>query len=293
VRARFDRRVILAVALAVVVFGWVPSIAQADLYWVGGPRGDRIGRADIAGTEVDASFILGLRDVGTLAVDRRHLYWTSGTAIGRANLRGGAIDRAFISGLGVLNGVAVAGRYVYWLSDHNPACGGKPGFGRARLNGTGLLRGFVCGGGGGPAIADAPYANGLGVTSDYLYWSWIGGIGRLNLQRRVYDSRFIVLPSGYTAAGVTAAGDHIYWGSYDLGPVIGRANLDGRKVDTTFIDGLAGNIAPEVSGFEHRLYFSNDYGSIATIARSTLTGVVEWDFVTGLHVVGDLTVGPS
>jgi hypothetical protein len=293
VRARFDRLVILAVALVVLACGWVPSIAGADLYWVGGPRADRIGRADIAGTEVDPSFILGLRDVGTLVVDRRHLYWTSGTAIGRANLRGGAIERAFISGLGALNGVAVAGRYVYWLSDHNPACGGKPGFGRARLNGTDLLRGFVCGGGRALAIADTPYANGLGIAGDYLYWSWIRGIGRLDVKRRAYDSRFIILPPGYTAAGVTAAEDHIYWGSYDLGPVIGRANLDGRKVDTTFIEGLAGNIAPEVSGFEHRLYFSNDYGSTATIARSTLNGLVEWDFITGLHVVGDLTAGPS
>ena len=291
-RARFDRLVILAVALVVLVCGWVPRIARADLYWVGGPRADRIGRANIAGTEVDPSFIVGLRDVGTLAVDRRYLYWTSGTTIGRANLRGGAIERAFVSGLGALNGVAVAGRYVYWLSDQDPACGGNPGFGRVRLNGTGLLRGFVCSAGGAPAIADTPYVNGLGVAGDYLYWSWIGGIGRLDVKRRTYDSQFIILPPSYTAAGVTAAGDYIYWGSYDLGPLIGRANLEGRKVDTTFIEGLAGNIAPEVSGFEQSLYFSNDYGSIATIARSTLSGIVEWDFITGFRVVGDLTAGP-
>ncbi len=290
-RARLDR-LALAVLLTVWACGSLAGTAAADLFWVGGAGQGRIERASNAGTRVDRSFILGLGDVGTLAVGRRHLYWTSRTAVGRANLGGGAIERAFIPDLGALNGVAVAGRYVYWLSDHNPACGGNPGFGRAKLSGTDLQRGFVCGAR--PAvIADTPYANGLGIAGRYLYWSWIRGIGRLDIQRRTFVNRFIVLPPGYTAGGVTVAADHIYWGSYNLGPLIGRANLDGGSADPTFIEGLAGNIAPEVSGFDHRLYFSNDYGSTATIARSTLTGLVQWDFIAGFQVVGDLTAGPA
>lgn len=291
-RARFCR-LLQALALAAIVGGWVPGAAGADLFWVGGARGDHIGRATNAGARVERSFISGLIEVGTVAASRSHLYWTSGTAIGRANLSGGGINRAFIRGLGVLNGVAVAGRYVYWLSDEDPGCGSDPGFGRARLNGTNVQRGFVCGGGGAAGIADTLYANGLGIAGKYLYWSWIGGIGRLDTERRTYDNRFIVLPPGYTVAGVSAGDGHIYWGSYDLGPLIGRANLDGRRVDTTFIQGLAGNIAPDVLVSHHHLYFSNDYGSTATIACSSLTGVVEWDFLTQFHVIGDLTSGPA
>jgi hypothetical protein len=292
VRARLDR-LALAVALAAWVCGWLAGPGAAELFWVAGAGWGRIERARNAGTGVDRSFIVGLSDIGTLAVDRRRLYWTSKTAIGRANLSGGGIERAFIPDLGGLNGVAVAGQYVYWLSDHNPACGGKPGFGRARLSGADLQRGFVCGGGPGRGIADTAYVNGLGIAGKYLYWSWITGIGRLDIKRRTYVNRFIVLPPGYTAGGVTVAADHIYWGSYNLGPVIGRANLDGGSADPTFIEGLAGNIAPEVSGFDHRLYFSNDYGSTASIARATLTGPVQWDFITGFRVVGDLTAGPA
>ncbi len=291
-RARPDRLAV-GVAVAALICGWLAGTAAADVFWVAGPSWGRIDRASNAGTRVDRGFISGLSGVGTVAVDRRHLYWTSRTAIGRANLSGGAIERAFIPDLGAVNGVAVAGRYVYWLSDHDPACGGRPGFGRARLSGTDLRRGFVCGGGPDRGIADTPYVNGLGIAGRYLYWSWIGGIGRLDIQRRTYVNRFIVLPLGYTAGGVTVAADHIYWGSFNLGPVIGRANLDGENVDLTFIAGLTGNIAPEVSASDHRLYFSNDYGSAATVARSTLTGLVDWDFIAGFQVVGDLTVGAA
>jgi hypothetical protein len=274
VRARCYR-LALPLAFAAVAGGWFPRTAGADLLWVGAARGSHIGRATNAGTRVDRSFISGLIDVGTLAASRSDLYWTSGTAIGRANLSGGDVNRALIRDLGPLNGVAVAGRYVYWLSDENPGCGGDPGFGRARLNGIHVQRGFVCGGGGAASIADTSYANGLGIAGKYLYWSWIRGIGRLDLRRRTFDNRFIVLPAGYTAAGVTAGEGYIYWGSYNLGPLIGRANLDGERVATTFIEGLAGNIAPEVLVSHHYLYFSNDYGSTATIARSSLSGIVE------------------
>jgi len=284
-------RWVLGFALAGAVWGWAPVAAAGDVFWVAGAHGNQIGRANDAGTRVDPSFVSGLRDVGALAVGAGHLYWTSGSSIGRGDLGGGSVKRAFIPGLGPLNGIAVTGRRLYWLSERNPGCGGKPGFGRARLSGTDVQRGFVCGAGGGQAIADAPYVNQIGVWGRYLYWSWIGGIGRLDTDHRTFVSRFIVLPSGHTVAGVTAAADHLYWGSYDLGPVIGRAKLDGRAINTTFIQGLSGNIAPEVAALDHRLYFSNDYGSAATIARSTLTGVVNWDFIAGLHVVGGLAAG--
>ena len=288
-RSLFEDRWVLVVVLTAVIWAFLPDAARADLFWVGGANGSRIGRADNAGGEVNRSFIGGLRNVGTVAVGAGNLYWTSGARIGRAALSGAAVNPGFIRHLGPLNGVAVTARYLYWLSPRDPGCGGKPGFGRSRLNGSGVDRGFVCSGEGEPTIADSRFANGIGVEGHDLFWSWIRGIGRLDVERRSVVNRFIVLPRGYTAAGITASGAYIYWGSYNLGPVIGRAKRDGESPDPAFISGLAGNIAPEVAAVDHHLYFANDYGSNATIARAGLTGIVSWDFITGFEVVGDLT----
>lgn len=281
---------VVAVALAISACGCVPAAANADLYWVGGATADRIGRASDEGSRIDRGLVSGLEDVGTLAVGDGYVYWTSGGVIGRAKLDGTNVERAFIRGLGPLNGVAVTGRYVYWLSDADPACGGKPGFGRATPNGGRIDQGFVCGGG---RIADVDYANGVGVSGKYLYWSWINGIGRLDTSDGRFHNRFITLPRGFVAAGVSVGSGRVYWGSYSMGPVIGRANLDGKAVNPAFVSGLAGSIAPDIAVADGFLYFTNDYGSSATIARATLDGVVEWDFIIGFDFAGDLAVGPG
>ena len=52
-----------------------------------------------------------------MAVDRRHIYWTSLIAgtVGRANLDGTAADRFFITGSAPW-GVAVDAQHVYWTT---------------------------------------------------------------------------------------------------------------------------------------------------------------------------------
>lgn len=268
--------------------------ADADIYWVAGTGGNRIARADDNGTGVNLRFVAGLHDVGSLAVGAGDLYWTGGGSIGRAKLDGSGVDRRFIRGLGQLDGVAVDRSLIYWLSDNDPACGDKPGFGRAGLDGSRLKRGFACGARGRRPVADDGYPSGIAVEGNYLYWGWVGGIGRLatnGVDR--YKNNFITMPRGLAAAGVTAGDGHLYWGTYSPGPWIGRADLLGTAVNTGFINSTAGNVVPAVTVGEHYLYFTNDYTSGATIARSTLGGVVSWDFISGLDAVGDLVVGPG
>jgi hypothetical protein len=281
----------LALAFAAVVSA--PGVAQADIFWVSGGATNHIGRASNDGKVLDPQLITGLRYVGGLAAGDGYIYWTSGSHIGRARLNGTGVDRTFISDLGDLNGIAVTKRYIYWLSEHDKACGGGPGFGRATLAATAVDRRFVCGGGRAGAIADAPYANGLGVSGNYIYWSWINGIGRLNTKTRRYDNRFITLPSGYSAAGVTVSDNYMYWGSYTMGPLIGRAKLDGSDINPLFITGLSGDYGFEVAAATRYVYFTNYDGSASTIARATPDGIVNWDFITGLGVVGDLVVAPG
>jgi hypothetical protein len=287
------RRWLVFVALAVAAWVAPPGVAHADIFWVSGGTSNQIGRATNNGRVLNPQLITGLSDVGGLAAGDGYVYWTSGGNIGRARLNGTDLDRTFIGGLGDLNGVAITHRYIYWLTEHDKACGGGPGFGRATLMGTAVDRRFVCGGGRAGAIADAPYANGLAVSGNYIYWSWIRGIGRLDTSTRRYDNKFITLPSGYSAAGVTVSKNYIYWGSYTMGPLIGRAKLDGSDVNQLFITGLSGSYGFEVAASTRYLYFTNYYGSGATIARATPDGIVNWDFITGLGVIGDLVVTPA
>lgn len=64
-------------------------------------------------------------------------------------------------------------------------------------------------------------------------------------------------------------------------------------VNPAFINGSSGDVSAEVAVTPSYLYFTNDYFSGVAIARSTLNGVVSWDFISGLDAVGDLVVGPG
>lgn len=284
----------LLLFLVVLASACLPAAARAEIYWVAGASGARIARATDDGRGVDQRFISGLSAVGSLALGGGHLYWTSGTAIGRASLDGRRVDRRFIRALGAVAGVAVDNRFVYWLSDIDPACGDRPGFGRAALDGSNVVRGFVCSAKRGAPVTVDGYANGIAAGGGYLYWGWIGGIGRVaTTGRQRYDNNFITVPRDDTVAGVTVSNTYLYWGSYTPGPPIGRASLTGKKLNAGFIGGVSGDIGPEVTVTPRYLYFTNDYFSGVAIARATLAGIVSWDFISGLDAVGDLVVSPG
>ncbi len=105
-----------------------------------------IGRANLDGSGVDASFITeaDLRP-GDVAVDARHVYWPGGSSIGRANLDGTGVDQSFINsftsgGVGFsAAAVAVDAGHVYWA---NWAYGT---IGRASLDGSDVDQNFVSG----------------------------------------------------------------------------------------------------------------------------------------------------
>lgn len=279
--------------LVVFAFTWFVPAADADIYWVAGVTASRIARADDQGRHVHTRFITGLRAVGTVALGAGSIYWTSGSSIGRASLAGRDVARSFIPRVGVVAGVAVDNRFVYWLSDIDPACRNRPGFGRAELDGRRAVRGFVCSAKRGAPIAVDGFASGIAARAGYLYWGWIGGIGRVatsGLQR--YDNTFIKVPPGDSPAGVTVSNRFLYWGSYTFGPPIGRASVTGKQINPVFINGSSGDVGAELTVTPSYLYFTNDYFSGAAIARSTLGGVVSWDFIGGLDAVGDLVAGP-
>ncbi len=99
-----------------------------------------------------------------MAVSGGYLYWANtggpdtadgGGTIGRARLDGTGVDLKFITGASFPTGLAIDSRYIYWTSWGNAgaAAGHHPPFspggaiGRARLDGTGVNRKFISGGG--------------------------------------------------------------------------------------------------------------------------------------------------
>jgi hypothetical protein len=168
------------------------AVDGAHIYWAGGgglapvvqpplPL-STIGRANLDGTGVESSFILGVDKSCGIAVDRAHIYWASSATgtIGRANLDGTGVNRDFISGLDrsapgtvvPVCGIVVDGTHIYW--------GNRDGtIGRANLDGTAVNKTFITE----PAIFGG-YPLVCGHDSTYLYFasaglpqlsrSWIG-----------------------------------------------------------------------------------------------------------------------
>ena len=65
------------------------------------------------GTGVNAGFITTSSSPLALAVDRRYVYWSTGTSIARANIDGSGVVMQFMTG-GRYDSLAVDDRYIYW-----------------------------------------------------------------------------------------------------------------------------------------------------------------------------------
>jgi hypothetical protein len=94
-----------------------PGMVTVDakhIYWANaGPvlSGTTIGRANLNGAGANEHFVRAPGVCG-IAVDRSHIYWTSGlnptlNTIGRSNLNGTAVNQHFLTGTGGPCGVAV------------------------------------------------------------------------------------------------------------------------------------------------------------------------------------------
>jgi streptogramin lyase len=249
---------VVLVLLSVAIVLALPASAGAYVYWANYnlTAGTTIGRANLDGFGTSQSFIPEVTIPTAVAVDGRHIYWTSLLAgtVGRANLDGSGADRFFIAGASSPFGVAVDAQHVYWTTT-----GGTEAIGRANLDGTAADESFITG-------ASNPY--GVAVDGQHVYWAnaGSGSIGRANFDGSSPDQNFITVTGG--PFGVAVDGSHIYWTSDSPG-AIGRADLDGSSVDPSFI--ATGDAHPRgvaVDG-EH-VYWAN--AAASTIGRANLDG---------------------
>ena len=215
------------------------AVDSAHVYWAD-PTGHRIGRANLDGTGVEPSFIAGLNNPQSVAVDGSFLYWGddgngkhAGGTIGRANLDGSSADTDFITGVSAPHGLAVNATHVYWIDGQifDPL-GDDGGFiGRANLDGTGVNPEFITG----PEIVQSTQARGLAVDADHIYWNQVsnGNIGRANLDGSGAKFSWLhVLGGGEFTGGIAVDGEHVYWG---INGGVARAEIDGSSPEFKFV----------------------------------------------------------
>lgn len=203
--------------------------------------------------------------------------WRRVSGWGEPALRGGARARGVCVLLAALLALALgcaprAGAYIYWDS------GGT--ISRAGLDGTGVDRDFVTG-------AAGPVGGPCGVAVDakHVYWAttrspsegfW-NTIARANLDGTGVDKEFIVVPSFVPACGLALDSGHIYWSNSRGG--IGRANVDGSGINTSFIPAGVTN-GPLAVDRAHIYWLYQHDGGCTAIARANLNGSgVDQDFI--------------
>jgi hypothetical protein len=211
---------------------WGITADSRHIYWSDVNR-DTISRARFDGGGLVRRFVR-IPDTGwwdstprDLEINRRHIYWTSGTAfIGRSRVNGRAVDLRWIdTDSAAVVGLAISSRHVYWTSNE-PAFDPPPRIGRARLDGSRVKRQF---------IRSATGPGGMARHRGFIYWtnSNTNSISRARLDGTVVNRRFIRTGDGVVSA-VDVAGGFIYWTDYWRG-TIGRARLDGSGVRRAFI----------------------------------------------------------
>ncbi len=227
------------------------AIDGGHIYWARWGAPGYIGRANLAGTGVNNTFIGGADNPQGVAVDSDHIYWTSwdypgeSDAIERADLDGSNVDSSFIAVAEAPRGVAVNATHIYWAASGN--------IGRANLDGSNVDPNFID-----PA---SPIGGQLAVNATHIYWATGGNIGRANLNGKGVDQSFITVVNALW--GVTVDSEHVYWTSSGDDPfssgAIGRADLDGSNVDETFIGSADPVIFPCSIAVDARSTPSNDF----------------------------------
>lgn len=195
------------------------------VYWTN-TWGGTIGRARIDGSDVNNSFLVGLSLPSGIALDENFIYWgaSSNNSIGRASSDGSNTNENFITGADQPIGVAVDSTYIYWTN-----FGGNT-IGRARIGGTSPNQRFISG-------ANGPYD--IAVNSMNIYWSNYNedlgtSVGRANLDGSSPNQRFLTASA---PTGLAIDGQYLYWSNYTQN-TIGRATLDCRTIDQSFVRGL-------------------------------------------------------
>jgi sugar lactone lactonase YvrE len=272
-------RLVCLIAVALALCACWAAQAGASVYWGTISAGGAIGRANLDGSGVTSTFIIGANAPAEVAVDGQHVYWanTNGTTIGRSNLDGTGANQSFINLANAPQGVAVNAQYIYWVTGN--------AIGRANLDGTGANQSFITG-------ASNPI--GVAVDGQHVYWANSGGgatntIGRANLDGGGADESFITGPN--FPAGVAVDGQHIYWANSGA-TTLGRANLDGTGANESFITGATNPVGVAVDG--QYVYWAN--GGATTLGRANLDGSdANESFISGVSAPAGVAVdaGPA
>jgi virginiamycin B lyase len=199
-----------------------------------------------------------------------HIYWTEAPTDASsepgtiAAAVGADVRQGFVTGTTGGGGVAVDSRHIYWANQ------GTGTIGRADLDGSHVDQGFVTGASDPVGVADG---------HGYIYWTNLEfsrkhndfeyTIGRAKLDGSDVNQRFVVATHGgaHFLAGLAVDGRFIYWADPTFDQ-IGRAAIDGTRVDEQFVSGANSPTGVAVSAAF--LYWSN--GGNDSIGRALLDG---------------------
>jgi hypothetical protein len=142
-------------------------------------------------------------------------------------------------------------------------------------------------------LAAAAAAANTGSSPAAVYWTSEHGIGRANLDGEAVEQSFIGPSFARFACGVAVGHAHVYWSDPDAG-TIGRARIDGRDPDPSFITGADSPCGVAVD--RAHVYWTNgtfDYPEPAAqaIGRANLDGSgVDQSFISSVAEPCGVTV---
>jgi hypothetical protein len=277
---RIAAAAVAASALALVLTG----AAEAYIY-VGSQGQGSIARSFLDGTSVNSSFVTGGNGLSDVRVNGAHVYWSQGGfsfgtnpfnpndhGVGRADLDGSNVNQTFVNiGSAGANGIAVNSQYIFIVGFNGTTVK------RVALDGTGAVTTIV---------SDAAAAtNKVAADESFVYWTNLdSSVGRADVNGGSENNHFID-PTACSCGGISGIdvdAGHIYFGA---GGNVGRADLDGTNVNSTFITGGASVGTVDVDS-QHVFWANSESGRVG---RADLDGSnANQDFMTGLdsHLYG-------
>ena len=245
----------LALAVAVLLSGWIANSARAAIYWV---NFDGIGRANLDGSNAEPVFLSGQERhfmACSVAVSDKHIYWgdLQNNLIGRANLDG-TEQAAFVNFVTEPCALALDGEHLFWISQMYRS---SQSVGRVNLDGTEPIPQLIQG-------QELERLCGLAVSGGHVYFSSsrYDRIGRATTDGLAVEPEFI--DQAPSACGLAITGGQIFWSSYE--GAIGRVNLDGSESQPAMIDGLGEPCA--VAANDSQIFFA-EYMSTTGLGLSS------------------------